>query len=74
MRGWPAHEGDILQIKVGGSAGIGAGGCFLGLADPSDMCCLAELIGPSCGAQGFPPFFAVSLSVCSGSRALWLML
>lgn len=42
MRGWPAHEGDILQIKVSGSAGIGVGGCFLGLADPSDTCCLAE--------------------------------
>lgn len=25
MRGWPAHEGDILQIKVRGSAGIRLG-------------------------------------------------
>lgn len=25
MRGWPAHEGDILQIKVRGSAGIRVG-------------------------------------------------
>lgn len=25
MRGWPAHEGDILQIKVRGSAGVRVG-------------------------------------------------
>lgn len=43
MRGWPAHEGDILQIKVRGSAGSSlfdaervCGASFLqGLSAPS---------------------------------------
>lgn len=48
MRGWPAHEGDILQIKVRGSAG-GSGGLLHGPCWSVEgvwsilMCCLAQL-------------------------------